>query len=51
MCHGLEVVTGAKMNREGWKSMVDNMAERGAAGTPQELSLIVEYLSKHFGGN
>ncbi len=51
MCHALEVVTGTKMNREGWKATVDNMVERGAVGTPQELNTIVNYLSKNFGGN
>jgi cytochrome c5 len=51
MCHSLEVATGARLDPAGWKSTVDNMVERGAVGTPQELRLIVDYLSKHFGRN
>jgi quinohemoprotein ethanol dehydrogenase len=50
-CHVIEVVTNSKMNRDSWKHMVDNMVERGATGTPQELNVIVDYLAKNFGSN
>ncbi len=48
-CHVMDVVTDTKMTRESWKRTVDNMVERGARGTPQELNAIVDYLSKNFG--
>ena len=38
-----------KMTRESWKRTVDNMIERGARGTTQEIDAIVDYLSKNFG--
>ena len=50
-CHVLDVVTGTKLNRDSWKKMVDNMVERGAVATPEELSAIVDYLAKNFGAN
>jgi quinohemoprotein ethanol dehydrogenase len=48
-CHVLDVVTGTKMTHESWKHTVDNMVERGARGTTEEINAIVDYLSKNFG--
>jgi len=50
-CHAVEVVTNSKMDRESWKGTVDNMVSRGAIASPQEMSLIVDYLAKNFGTN
>jgi competence ComEA-like helix-hairpin-helix protein len=48
-CHELSVVTNARMSRERWEGMVDDMATRGALGTDEELDKIVDYLSANFG--
>ena len=48
-CHGLEIVTQNRATRERWETVVDDMASRGAEGTDEEFSQIVEYLAEHFG--
>jgi len=50
-CHAVEVVTNSKLDRQSWKETVDNMVARGAIATPQEMSVIVDYLAKNFGTN
>lgn len=47
-CHGLEVITSQRATSKGWSSIVDNMIERGATATPEEIPKIVEYLAKNF---
>jgi competence ComEA-like helix-hairpin-helix protein len=47
-CHGLEVITSQRATSKGWSSIVDNMIERGATATPDEIRTIVEYLAKNF---
>ena len=48
-CHELSVVTNARLSRERWEGMVNDMATRGAQGTDEELDKIVDYLSANFG--
>jgi competence protein ComEA len=48
-CHELESVTGHRNTRAGWSSVVDNMVDKGAQGTDEELELIVDYLAKNLG--
>jgi competence protein ComEA len=48
-CHAAENVIGEKRSRQDWMTVVDLMAERGAEGTPAEMSQIVDYLTAHFG--
>ena len=50
-CHSLSVVTGQRMTREHWQREVEDMVSRGAKGTPDEIRLTVEYLSKYFGSS
>jgi competence protein ComEA len=47
-CHGLDVVTAQHATKDGWASIVDYMVSRGATGTPEEISTIVDYLAKNF---
>jgi competence ComEA-like helix-hairpin-helix protein len=47
-CHGLEVIAGQHATGKGWSGIVDNMIQRGAAATPEEIQTIVGYLAKHF---
>jgi hypothetical protein len=48
-CHGLEMATGHRNTKEGWSTVVDDMASRGAQGTDDDLDLVVSYLTAHFG--
>jgi competence protein ComEA len=47
-CHGLDVVVAQHATKDGWQSIVDYMVSRGATGTPEEISTIVDYLAKNF---
>jgi competence protein ComEA len=47
-CHGTEVVIGRQETREGWAAIVNEMVQRGAAGTDEELSSVLDYLAKNF---
>jgi competence protein ComEA len=48
-CHGPTEITNARLNRERWNGMVDDMVSRGAEATDEELDKIVEYLAANFG--
>lgn len=48
-CHGLENVVSARMSRERWSDLVDDMVSRGATGTDQEIDQIIDYLATNFG--
>jgi glucose dehydrogenase len=48
-CHQLDIVTARRESKEGWTSIVNDMVARGTAGSPEELDLIITYLSEHFG--
>jgi competence protein ComEA len=47
-CHGVEIVIGRKMDKEGWTQLVISMVQRGAQGTDDEFSEIVDYLTANF---
>ena len=42
-CHGLENVVRARMTKERWGSVVDDMVSRGATATDSEIDQIVDY--------
>ena len=48
-CHTLDTVTGLRRDRPAWAAMVDTMITRGAAVKDDEVKLIVDYLTTHFG--
>lgn len=47
-CHGPEVVTGMGHDREGWKDVVSDMVDKGAAANEKETAEIIDYLVKAF---
>ncbi len=47
-CHGLENVTRARMTKERWGSVVDDMVSRGATGTDDEIDQVINYLAANF---
>jgi mono/diheme cytochrome c family protein len=47
-CHSPDVVAGQEFDAAAWKSLVDQMAARGAMATDEELESIVRYLVTAF---
>ena len=47
-CHGVEGVVRAKMSRDRWATVVDDMLSRGAKGTDDEIEQVVDYLATNF---
>ena len=47
-CHSPNLVLGRAMTREQWGDTVSSMVARGAKGTPEEFSDVVDYLSTNF---
>ncbi len=48
-CHGLNVITGQRMNAQQWSNEVQDMVSRGAVGSDQDVRQVVAYLATHFG--
>lgn len=49
-CHPAEdAVKGGRRSREGWQRVIDDMVVRGAEGSDDDLKVIVDYLTEHFG--
>jgi quinoprotein glucose dehydrogenase len=48
-CHNLDSIIGIRRDRAGWVAMVDSMVTRGAKAQPNEIKLIVDYLTTHVG--
>ena len=50
-CHGLEAIVTLQGNKDIWQSVVDDMKGRGADGSNEDFTAIVNYLGKYFGPN
>lgn len=49
-CHGLdEVASKSNTSREGWLEIINDMKERGAAGSDEEFNALLNYLTKYLG--
>ena len=48
LCHGVDPITSAKLDRDGWKTMVQKMVEYGSQMNDKEVDVVVDYLSKNF---
>ena len=48
-CHGLETFSKSRMSRDEWKLVVNDMVQRGATGSPEEIQTVLDYLSKYLG--
>jgi len=48
-CHEMDTVTAIRRTGLGWRENVEEMADRGAEGSEQELAEVVDYLTKYFG--
>lgn len=49
LCHGLDVVTSQRLNRNGWNDIVERMIRWGAPVQPEDKKVIINYLSVNFG--
>jgi mono/diheme cytochrome c family protein len=47
-CHSPDEAADEQLDPAGWKSLVDDMASKGAAATDAELDQIVHYLATAF---
>lgn len=47
-CHGAELVIGRQEERETWGAIVEDMIQRGATGTDDEMYQVVDYLASNF---
>jgi competence protein ComEA len=47
-CHELERSISLRQDRDGWKTTINKMVSLGAAGTEQEFSAALDYLSQHY---
>lgn len=48
-CHSVETVTSQRRTRAQWQESINSMIARGAKGTDQEFSLILDYLAGQYG--
>ncbi|TAN39590.1 MAG: hypothetical protein EPN25_10900 [Nitrospirae bacterium] len=49
LCHDPDHITSLRQTREEWEDTVGIMIRRGAPVSAGEASIIVEYLTKHYG--
>lgn len=47
-CHSPEIAAQQNLDAQGWKDLVDQMANNGAQATDQEFDTISKYLSSSF---
>jgi mono/diheme cytochrome c family protein len=47
-CHDIYMITTKRKTPDEWAALVNLMADRGAEVTPEEIDVIVEYLSQNF---
>ncbi|MEP6916087.1 MAG: helix-hairpin-helix domain-containing protein [Acidobacteriota bacterium] len=50
VCHDPTTAASVRLTREGWQGTIGDMVSRGAKGTDEELTQILDYLSTHFLG-
>jgi competence ComEA-like helix-hairpin-helix protein len=48
-CHGSELFSRGKRDREHWRRTVDGMEGRGAKGSAEDFKTVVDYLMANFG--
>jgi len=48
-CHTLDPIVSRRLSAEAWKDVVVKMKSLGAALDDKSTTLVVDYLSKHFG--
>ena len=47
-CHSADIVAGRRESRDGWTGVIEEMVQRGAKGSDEQLGQVLDYLSAHF---
>ena len=50
-CHDVKWAASIRLTRDGWSGVIDDMVQRGAQGTDDELAVVLDYLAAHFLGD
>ena len=50
VCHDPTTAAAVRLTRDGWQSTINDMVARGAKGTDEELTQVLDYLAAHFLG-
>jgi competence protein ComEA len=50
VCHEPRRAASVRLTRDGWSSVIDDMVRRGAKGSDQDLTTILDYLTTNFLG-
>src|SRR3569833_790530 len=48
-CHGLDTITSAHHDADGWRATVLNMISRGAEIPDDDQQKVIDYLASHYG--
>src|SRR6476661_7423036 len=48
-CHSLERIQAQRLDEDGWTAIMREMIETGASINPDDITVIVDYLTKNFG--
>jgi competence ComEA-like helix-hairpin-helix protein len=48
-CHEMAAVTAARRTKAGWKHVIDDMVDRGAEGSEEDLDAVLSYLATFYG--
>jgi competence protein ComEA len=48
-CHELETVTAARRTKGGWQRTIEDMVDRGAEGSDEDMAAILSYLTTFYG--
>jgi len=49
-CHDARRAASVRLTRDGWAAVIDSMQRFGARFSPEEVPIILDYLSTHFLG-
>lgn len=49
VCHDLDLVSGEKMDKDGWQMVVSSMKDKGADLSDKDTTTLVDYLAKTYG--
>lgn len=51
VCHNTDSIRKQRLARDEWSEKMDDMIERGAKGSDEEMTAVLDYLTENFGKN
>lgn len=48
-CHPVDRIIATRRSRDQWQELIENMISRGAKGTDEQLTTLMDYLVSHVG--